>query len=384
MQATGRPLRIAIIAGEASGDVLGASLMRALKDALSDVEFYGILGPQMRAEHGEPWFDIRDLSVMGFRDVLAKLPSILKIRRSIIKRLLTDPPDLFIGIDAPDFNLPLEVKLKKAGIPVVHYVSPTIWAWRSGRIKQIAKGVDLMLTLFPFEVALYQRHGIAAVCVGHPLANELQPCSVEQARDALHMPHLTPIVALLPGSRHGDLRYMAKPMIQAAKQLLQIFPTLSFVAPMVDAALADHFQSYVDQYAPGLPMKVVLQQSALALSAADCAMVKSGTSTLQAMLLGIPQVVVYNMGLFTGCVLWLLVKARFIAFPNILAKQAIVPELVRPHAKPTRIANEMMALLTDPEATRTQLAGYQLAAQGLQGDASLIACDAILERFFNR
>lgn len=371
-------LRIALVAGEASGDVLGASLIRALRQALPTAEFYGIAGPRMVAEGCLPLFAMEQLAVMGFVDVLAKLPTILSIRRKFIHLLLPNPPDIFIGIDAPDFNLPLEVKLKRAGIPVVHYVSPTIWAWRSGRIKQIKKGVDLMLTLFPFEVALYQRHDIVAFCVGHPLASELPHYTMTQAREALAIPQLAPVVALLPGSRHGELSYIAMPMLQAARRLWQQMPNLCFITPMVNTALAKQFEAYIQQYARDLPIKVVQQQSALVLAAADCAIVKSGTSTLQAMLLAIPQVVVFKMNRLNEMILRLLVKTKFIAFPNILAGKAIVPELLQAAAKPEAIADEVMNLLTQPEACQRQQQAYAEAAEGMHGDASLLACDAIL------
>jgi lipid-A-disaccharide synthase len=358
--------------------VLGASLILALKQALPAAEFYRIAGPRMQAQGCKPLFAMEQLAVMGFVDVLAKLPTILGIRRKLTKLLLANPPDIFIGIDAPDFNLPLEVKLKRTGIPVVHYVSPTIWAWRAGRIKQMAKGVDLMLTLFPFEVELYQRHGIQALCVGHPLASELPDYSMSAARSALGLPQLAPIVALLPGSRKGELDYIAEPMLQAAKQLLAQMQGICFITPMVNATLAKAFQAYIQQYARDLPIKIVFQQSDLALAAADCAMVKSGTSTLQAMLLAIPQVVVFKMNRFNAHILRFLVKTPFIAFPNILAGKSIVPELLQTQATPAVIADEIMNLLTQPDACKRQQQAYAEAAQGMQGDASVLARDAIL------
>ncbi len=378
MQASKRPLRIAVVCGEASGDVLGASLISALQQSLPDACFYGICGPQMLAQGCESIFSMEALAVMGFVDVLAKLSHILAIRKAFMKTLLANPPDLFIGIDAPDFNLPLEVKLKRAGIPVVHYVSPTIWAWRPSRIKQIAKGVDLMLTLFPFEVALYQDHNIPALCVGHPLASELKHCDMLEARKILALPQLTPVVALLPGSRAGELRYIAEPMLKAAILLLANMPDMTFIAPMVNQRLAILFRQAIRRYAPELPIKIVLQQSDLAMCAADCAMVKSGTSTLQAMLLAIPQIVVFKIGRINAFILKWLVKTPFIAFPNILAGRAIVPELLQDKASPKNIANSMMALLTEPAICQAQQQAYALAARGLEGDASAAAAAAIL------
>lgn len=378
MDKDAKPLRIALVAGEASGDLLGAALITALRHYFPDAIFYGVAGPKMQAAGCETLFESHQLAVMGFVDVLAKLPSLLRVRRLLTRILLTDPPDLFIGIDAPDFNLPLEVKLKRGGIRVVHYVSPTIWAWRKGRIHQVAKGCDLMLTLFPFEAELYQARGISAICVGHPLGEQLHPLNKADVRHALAIPSQAPVVAMLPGSRHGELRYIAKPMLLAAKRLAQVFPQMCFVVPMINASLAQAFSHYVKNIAPELTLKVSLDDSELILASADCAMVKSGTSTLQAMLLQVPQVVVFKMNRLNALILRCLVRTRFIAFPNILAGRAIVPELLQSKATPANIDLAMTTLLTDAQAREAQQSAYQQASAGLRAPASDIAAQAIV------
>lgn len=340
-----RPLRIGIIAGESSGDILGADLMHYLKLAYPNAVFEGIGGSRMIAEGCRSFFPLERLSVMGFIEPLKRLPELLKIRQTLIRHFLRHPPDVFIGIDSPDFNLGIEKKLKESGIKTVHYVSPTVWAWRQGRIHQIKKSVDLMLTLFPFETPIYDQHAIPVVTVGHPLADQI-PLETDKmaARKALALPETDRIVALLPGSRQQELKYIAPTFCETAVLLQKAHPEIRFITAFPTQERLDQFEA-IRQSITDLPIKAYLGQSRTVMGAADAILISSGTGCLEAMLVKRPTVVAYKMSPFT---FWLgkkLIKVPYIALPNLLANQAIMPEFIQDDATPSQLARTLLTFL---------------------------------------
>ncbi len=325
---------IALIAGEMSGDLLGAGLIQALKIHYPTARFVGIGGEKMQAVGLETWFPLDALAVMGIVDVLKRLPKLLWLRHQLFRRLLKIKPDVMIGIDAPDFNLGLEKKLKLAGIKTVHYVSPSVWAWRQGRIKTIQKSVDLMLTLFPFEADFYRQHKVAVKFVGHPLADLIE---LESAKDDLRpswgYAADDRVLAILPGSRGGELTHIGPELIQAVQQLHQIMPNLKFITPLANAARQEQFEYLLEQILgeqlPNFPWRRVEGHAHTLMALADCVVLASGTATLEALLLKKPMVVVYKWAKLTHYLIAPFVKSRFIALPNLLADRLLVPELVQ-------------------------------------------------------
>jgi lipid-A-disaccharide synthase len=351
-------LRVAVVAGEASGDMLGAALIRALRQEWPDLEFYGIAGPRMMAEGATTLYPMEKLSVRGYVEVLRSLREILAIRRGIARELLARPPDLFIGIDAPDFNLGLETKLKAAGIPTVHYVSPSVWAWRRERIPAIGRAVDRMLVMFPFEEALYREAGIAASYVGHPLADAmpLEPDHAE-ARAQLRLPSRAVPIALLPGSRVSELELHADLLIDTAAELARQRPNARFFVPLATRETRDYFESRLyAREARELPIQILFGHARLALHAAEAAIVASGTATLEAALARCPMVITYRLSPIT----YRLVKRKallpYFGLPNILAGEFIVPELMQDDATPANLAQALGNWLDHP-AARERLRG---------------------------
>ncbi|MFT4171120.1 MAG: lipid-A-disaccharide synthase [Rhodocyclaceae bacterium] len=341
-----------MVAGEASGDMLAAHLMRALRSHVPDICFVGIGGPKMEAEGLDAWWPAEKLAVNGYVDVLLRLRELLRIRRGVFERLRDDPPDLFIGVDAPDFNLGLEEKLRGAGITTVHYVSPSIWAWKAGRIKQIKRAVDRVLCLFPFEPDIYAQAGVPASFVGHPLA-DVFPLVPDRAaiRDTLQLPQAQPIVALLPGSRDGEVRLLADCFIGAAKIVAERRPDAQFLVPLVTRATRTLFEEALFRNdARELPIKLMFGHAEQAMAAADVVLVASGTATLEAALLKRPMVIAYKMAGMTYRIAKRLVKARFIGLPNILANAPLVPEFVQAAATPEALAQAIETWLNDAEA----------------------------------
>ncbi|HWS04069.1 MAG TPA: lipid-A-disaccharide synthase, partial [Gammaproteobacteria bacterium] len=328
--ANSKPLRVGIIAGEMSGDLLGAGLIRALRERHPDAIIEGIGGAQMMAAGCRSLFPMEELSVMGLFEVLAHLPRLLRIRRSVIKHFLADPPDVFVGIDAPDFNLGVERRLKVAGIPTVHYVSPSVWAWRKGRIKTIARSVDHMLTLFPFEMAVYQEHHVPVSCVGHPLA-DLIPDHVDAvaARADLHLPVGVPLVALLPGSRAGEVARLADIFIATVHWCAHHRPGVHFVVPLANAITRDIFVGALRRHMGDLPVHLIDGQARQAMAASDAVLLASGTATLEALLLKRPMVVAYRLARLTYWLARWLVHLPYFSLPNLLAERALVPEFLQ-------------------------------------------------------
>jgi lipid-A-disaccharide synthase len=336
-------VRVAIVAGEASGDVLGAALIRALKGRWPALEFEGIAGPKMEAEGARSLYPMEKLAVRGYVEVLKSLKGILAIRRGLARRLLDRKPDLFIGIDAPDFNLALEARLKAAGVPTVHYVSPSLWAWRPERIRTIGRSVDRMLVLFPFEEGIYRDAGIGVDYVGHPLADAmpLVPDRAE-ARAQLRLPASAVPVALLPGSRVSELELHADLVIETARRLAAARPELRFFVPLATRETRELFERRLyEREARELPITVLFGHARLALQAAEVALVASGTATLEAALARCPMVVTYRVKALTH---WLVKRKAILPYfslPNVLSGDFIVPELLQDDATPENLAQAM-------------------------------------------
>lgn len=373
-----RPLKIALIAGEHSGDILGADLIRALKLVQPDAEFYGIGGDRMRAEGFKTVFDMEELAVMGIVEVLGRLPRLLKVRRDILAHFNAHQPDVFIGIDAPDFNLPVELKLKQAGIKTMHYVSPSVWAWRQKRIFKIAAATHNVLALLPFEKAFYDAHQVPCTFVGHTLADQmpLQPDKTA-AKQALGFHPDKPLLALMPGSRTNEIKLLAPDFLQTAQQLQQQNPDLQLVCNMVTPVKAELFTQIWQQVAPDLPLTLLIGQARQTLTAADTVLIASGTATLEAMLAKTPMVVAYKTNWLTYQIASRLVKVDYFSLPNLLAKKALVPEFLQDQVTVQALVNAMQPLLAQSGADTR--AAFTAIHQQIRCDASTQAAKAVLE-----
>ncbi|MCL2829359.1 MAG: lipid-A-disaccharide synthase [Betaproteobacteria bacterium] len=376
--------RIAMVAGEASGDLLGGHLIAALKTRLPEAHFYGIGGPEMAAQGFESWWPSETLAVNGISDALKRAPQLFGIRNDLARRLLAQPPDLFVGIDAPDFNLGLEKKLKTRGITTVHYVSPTIWAWRPGRARTISHAAAHVLALFPFEPELLQKQGIPATFVGHPLADTL-PLEPDRAaaRSALGIADQTPVVALLPGSREGEVRLLAETFIQTARLIREHLPQASFLVPLPTGATRSLFAAARGRLAAAdLPIAVLSGRSIEAMTAADIVLVASGTATLEAALLKRPMVVAYRLTPLSWLLGRLMVRLPHVSLPNILADRlqepALVSERLQHEATPERLAADLIALYEDEDARNRQRALFSRLHQMLRQNTAERAADALI------
>lgn len=343
---------VAMVAGEASGDLLASLVLAPLSQRIPGLAAHGIGGPRMVAEGFRADWSIDKLSVMGYVEVLRNLFEILRIRRDLERRLLTDPPAAFVGIDAPDFNLGLELKLREAwrgqGRPVVHFVSPSIWAWRGERIEKIRKAVDHMLVLLPFETEIYEKAGVPATYVGHPLADVI-PMEPDRAaaRAALGLPVDGRIVAILPGSRAAEIQYLARTFVDAAKRLAARHPDVRFVVPLVNARMRERFTTAVGEH--GLPMTLVDGRSHDALAACDAALVASGTATLETALFKRPMVIAYRVAPITAFLMKRRGYVPWVGLPNILARAFVVPEFLQDAATPEAIADALEFQLVDDD-----------------------------------
>ncbi len=373
-------MRIALVAGEASGDLLGAGLIRELRRIHPTASFEGMAGPAMRAEGCVAHWSHDAIAVFGIFEALAHLPRLLALRREIADRFLATRPDVFIGIDSPDFNLGLERRLRDAGLRTVHYVSPTVWAWRPGRVAGIAAGADRVLCLFPFEADFYTGHPTRAIFVGHPAADALAPAHDRAAvRRALGLPTAGTLLAVLPGSRAGEVSRLGPHFAGAIAQLVKAHPGLSIAAPMVDPKRAQRFRELLDRDAPGVPVTLLDGRSRELLAAADLALVASGTATLETMLVGTPMVVGYRLAPLTHLLLraFRLMKATRFALPNILANAAVVPELMQGDCTAPRLAAALEALLADPAACAAQRHAFDALRATLAVGADKRAADAV-------
>ena len=349
------PLRVAMVAGEPSGDLLAASLLEGLNERLpAGTQFNGIGGPRMTAAGFDAHWPMDKLTVRGYVEALKHIPEILGIRNELKRQLLAEPPSVFIGVDAPDFNFGLEHALRDAGIPTVHFVCPSIWAWRGGRIKKIVKAVDHMLCVFPFEPALMEKAGIASTYVGHPLADEIPLVpDVEGARRELGLPAGGPIIAVLPGSRRSEIALIG-PTFFDAMELMQLRePGVRFVMPAATAALRELLQPLVAAH-PNLALTITEGKAQVAMTAADAILVKSGTVTLEAALLKKPMVISYKVPWLTGQIMQRQGYLPYVGLPNILAGRFVVPEILQHFATPEALADATLKQLND-EANRATL-----------------------------
>ena len=366
-------LRIALVAGEASGDILGAGLMRALKAQHPAVEFIGVGGPLMQAEGLTSYFPMERLSVMGLVEVLGRLRELLARRKLLIKTLIEEKPDVFIGIDAPDFTLNIELKLRQAGIKTVHYVSPSVWAWRQKRVLKIREGCDLMLTLLPFEARFYEEKGVPVRFVGHTLADAI-PLQADRAaaRAELGLPD-GPLVALMPGSRGGEVGRLGALFFDAAERLQAQKPGIRFVLPCASPQRRAQIETLLE--GRNLPLTLLDGQSHLALAACDAVLIASGTATLEALLYKRPMVVAYRLAPLTFWILKRMVKSPYISLPNLLAQRLLVPELLQDDATPEALAQTLLPLIDGGEE---QTRGFDDIHRTLRRDASNQAADAVL------
>lgn len=371
---------IGIVAGEASGDLLGSHLIRALKKRRPDLEFVGIAGPKMMAEGAKTLFPMEQLSVRGYIEVLRHLPGLLNLRKQLTQYFLKNPPDLFIGIDAPDFNFTLERNLKNKGIRTIHYVSPSIWAWRKGRINKIKSAVSHMLALFPFESAIYQAADIPVTYVGHPLADILPvETDMKEARVNLRLTNATQVIAMLPGSRQSEVRQLARLYIRTARLILNQQPTIKFLVPLVTKETRAIFQQAIyDDNAQDLPLQILFGHAHLAMEAADAVIVASGTATLEAALIKRPMIITYRMPTLSWQLLKRMNYLPYVGLPNILAERFVVPELLQHDATPEKLAEATLRLIGDKELMADIREEFTRMHQILRQNTEEKAADAIL------
>jgi lipid-A-disaccharide synthase len=378
-EARARPLRIALVAGEASGDQLGGGLIAEIKRRHPDAEFVGVGGEFMRQAGQIIWHDYHALAVMGLVEVLKHLPRLLKLRRSLFQQIVAWKPDLFIGIDAPDFNLGLEKKLKKLGIKTVHYVSPSVWAWRASRAKKIGQSADTVLCLFPMEPPIYAHYGIDAHFVGHPVAErfELTPDQAS-ARISLNLPKQMPTLALLPGSRLGEIEKLLPIFLNAIVLIQQALPSLQIAIPAANAKCA-HAIKRITEISSVKQLHVYDGQSHDVMIAADVILLASGTAALEAMLAKRPMVVAYKISPITYFIVktFGLLKVDNVSLPNVLAKRRIVPELMQDDCTAEKMAVEILKLLGS-DNHRLLIEEFTRIHLQLKQDANRLASDAIL------
>ena len=376
----GDSILVGVVAGEASGDFLGAHLIAALRERVRGLKFVGIGGPKMEAQGLESWFPMEKLAVRGYVEVLRHFLEIHAIHRKLAARMLEAKPRLFIGVDAPDFNLSLERRLKRSGIPTVHYASPSLWAWRGGRMSAIAASVDKMLVLFPFEEALYRDAGVPVAYVGHPLADlTSEDNGSAAAREQLRLNNARKIVALLPGSRQSELGYMAECFVQTAKLIAARQPGVHFLVPLISRETRALFEQAV--YAAGaseLSMTVLFGHAREAIAACDVALVASGTATLETALARKPMVITYKMAPLTAWIMKRMGYLPWVGLPNIIAGEFIVPEILQNDATPENLAQAVLNSLNDPVVNRKLPERLERIRLLLRKDTAARASEAVL------
>lgn len=371
------PLKVALVAGEASGDILGAGLMQALRGHCPDVEFIGVGGPLMEAQGLTSYFPMERLAIMGLVEVLGRLLELLARRKRLIATLKAQQPDVFIGIDAPDFNLNIELQLHKAGIKTVHYVSPSVWAWRQKRVFKIREGCDLMLTLLPFEAQFYQEHQVPVLFVGHPLADNVAMHTDQlPAREQLGLPADAQVVALLPGSRGGEVAKLGALFVDTARYLLAEKPHLRFIIPAANQARHEQLTAILADMPSSLPITILDGQSQTALQACDAVLIASGTATLEAMLFKKPMVVAYKLAPLSHWLLKKMVKSPYVSLPNLLAAEMLVPEFIQDSATPEALGEAVLEQLRDGSK---QTQRFTELHESLRCDASQRAAQGILQ-----
>ena len=369
-----------MVAGEPSGDALGAGLIDSLKSSITDVEFFGVGGPKMASAGCDTIYDMDRIGVMGLDGLVGKFMDIVRIRSNLYRMMVMNPPDLFIGIDVPDFNLALESRLRKNNITTVHYVSPTVWAWRGYRIHKIRRAVDHMLTLFPFEAEFYRKNHIPVTCVGHPIADEIQPPDRAAARQKLRLeiPDHGKLVALLPGSRQSEISRLAPIFLQVARIINQSDPAVQFVLPFANKTAARAF-SEVAGSIQDLPITLLQEQSRLAMEAADAVVLASGTAALEAALLRRPHVVVYKVGALTWWLVQRLKSVTHYSMPNQLLGEPVVPEFIQGQARPASIANALRRYLDDSGEVEKLDQMFSAMHRQLKLNANLRASRAVIK-----
>ncbi|MCP5458808.1 MAG: lipid-A-disaccharide synthase [Gammaproteobacteria bacterium] len=373
-------MKIAVLAGEPSGDVLGAGLIAALRKHFPQARFEGIGGELMQAQGCASLFPLEKLSVMGLVEVLGHLPELLRIQRSLCRHFLNDPPAVFIGIDAPDFNLRLERRLRVQGIRTVHYVSPQIWAWRSWRVRKIGRTVDLMLALLPFEATFYERHGVPVRYVGHPLADDIPLSNDSQpARRVLGLQENARWLALLPGSRLREVKMLGPIFVETALWLHDRLPELKFVVAVATPRIHQYLTELLQQLAPRLPIQLIEGRSRAVLTAADVVLLASGTATLETMLVKRPMVVAYKLAPLTAWIATRLIRISHYALPNLLANRKLVPEFMQAAATPANLGPAVLDWLNDAPARETLTTEFATLHRQLRCDASARAAAAVAE-----
>ncbi|WP_455812693.1 lipid-A-disaccharide synthase [Pseudomonas graminis] len=374
------PLTIALVAGETSGDILGAGLIRALKEKHPDARFVGVAGPLMQAEGCEAWYEMEELAVMGIVEVLGRLRRVLHIRRDLTRRFTALKPDVFVGIDAPDFNITLEGRLKQQGIRTIHYVSPSVWAWRQKRVFKIGRSTDLVLAFLPFEKAFYDRFNVPCRFIGHTMADAMPIEPDKQA--ARHELGIAPdalCLALLPGSRGAEVEMLSADFLRTAMLLRAKYPALEIVVPLVNPRRREQFEKIKAEVAPDLTMHLLDGKGRQAMVASDAALLASGTAALECMLAKCPMVVGYRMKPFTFWLAKRLVKTDYVSLPNLLAGRELVKELLQDECQPDRLAAALEPLLAQGETRDTLLATFAELHHQIRWNADEQAAAAVLE-----
>jgi lipid-A-disaccharide synthase len=365
--------RVGIVAGEASGDILGAGLMSELKNRYPEIEFIGIGGVRMAALDLDQLYPMEPLSVMGLIEPLKRLPELLGIRRNLANRFIRADIDLFVGIDSPEFNLGLAKRLKKTGIKTLHYVSPSVWAWRHGRIKSIAKSIDLMLTLLPFEAAFYKKHNIPVRFVGHPVASEISGNIIKaDSRSSLQLDQSRPCVALLPGSRSGEIKYLVPTYLKTLNLIGKSHTGIQFVFAAVNQAKADQIQALIGD----IDIQIVVDRTIEVVAAADVVLAASGTTTLEIMLVNRPLIVAYRSDWLTFKIISSMLKVPYVSLPNLIAGKEVVSEYLQTDATAEKLTSALLALLEDEPARLEQEQVFDGLAQQLRLPSNKLAAEA--------
>jgi lipid-A-disaccharide synthase len=377
---SGKALKVGIVAGEASGDILAAGLIKQLKKLYPNATFEGIAGPKMQVQGCQTLFDMEELSVMGLVEVLSRIRRLLFVRKSMLNHFLANPPDVFIGVDAPDFNLGLELKLKKQGIKTVQYVSPTVWAWREKRIFKIAKATNLVLSIFPFEKQVYDKHHIPCEFVGHTMADDIaiKP-DKQKARHGLQLRENEIVLALLPGSRKREVDTLLDVFIQSCLLLKSDIAELKVLIPVVNRQRKEQVDDYIQTHTPDLAIQVVIGHARDVMIASDAVLLASGTATLEAMLCKKNMVTAYKLSGLTYQMMKWLYKAKYFALPNVLADEKLIPELLQDDVTPEAISQLLLPMLTAQSGVEQQtlIARFETLHESLKQDADVQSATAV-------
>jgi len=373
-------MRIGLVAGESSGDLLGAGMIKALRLSVSDLQTEGIAGPNMIKAGCSALYPLHKLSIIGLVDALVNYRELRTIRNQLREHFIANPPDAFIGIDAPDFNLTLLEQLRREGIPTIQYVSPQVWAWRRYRVKKIARAVDCVLALFPFEEAFYREHNVPVKFVGHPFADQI-PLTTDKsaARIKLGLSEDATVIALLPGSRTSEVKYLAETFLKTAAYCYQQQPNIQFIVPFASQIVRDVFIQISGEMAKQLPITFIDGQAREVMGAADAILMASGTATLEAMLVKRPMVVAYRFSLLNYYILKMFVKIKNFSLPNLLAGETLVPEYIQDAARPDVMGDDLLNYLNNPESVKKIMARFTEIHHSLRQDTDKQAAEAVLE-----